>query len=406
MEEPSGCVSTHSRLGPETPRDDRGGIEGLPVPPELESLVLHMLPDAYAVVSMFVCRRWAGALRDRRIGHKGSLCALLAEQGDLAVLRWARERADFSWDNRTTLAACRRNAVEILRYQHANGGLYFGIGGSFLRDAAVAGSLEALKYLRSLGASNDMVCYDAAAGGHLDALKWARAEGFQCWWNVADAAARHGRFEVLEWLLEQPDADWWPRTVTYEAAKRGDLPMLDLVSRSVAARPPPETDRYGLRRGPQANDFAIGATVGAAIAGDLDLLRELHLDRGWRVDESVCKSAAWAGALHVLEWLVSEVGCPWNARECMLGAGSQGHVHVLQWATAARGVALFPDLCTSAVGYQRVDTLRWLISAGCPCDLTACARRASEFHCPPGSRGAAVRDYVDHLVEERAGQTS
>ena len=161
-----------------------GKMDGLPVPEEIESLILHLLPPAYKVVAMFVNRRWSLALRDSRIGGERSLCALLARKGDLPTPRWAKERIGFAWDWRTTSQACKRGDVEMLRYLHENNGCYLGIGGHVLRDAASNGHMEAIKYLRSLGGDNYIVTYDAARGGHLELLKWACAEGFWCLYDV------------------------------------------------------------------------------------------------------------------------------------------------------------------------------------------------------------------------------
>ncbi len=52
-----------------------------------------------------------------------------------------------------------------------------------MRDGGTDGNLEALKLLRTKGASwVEETCSAAAAGGHLKVLKWARKKG--CQWGT------------------------------------------------------------------------------------------------------------------------------------------------------------------------------------------------------------------------------
>lgn len=54
---------------------------------------------------------------------------------------------------------------------------------SDMRDGGTDGNLEALKLLRTKGASwVEETCSAAAAGGHLKVLKWARKKG--CQWGT------------------------------------------------------------------------------------------------------------------------------------------------------------------------------------------------------------------------------
>jgi hypothetical protein len=68
-------------------------------------------------------------------------------------------------------------------------------------NVALEGHLELLKWTRENGCDWDSdTCTDAALGGYLELLKWARENG--CFWdsNTCAHAAKGGHLEFLKWV--------------------------------------------------------------------------------------------------------------------------------------------------------------------------------------------------------------
>ena len=136
---------------------------------------------------------------------------------------------------------------------------------SSINDAANAGNLRGIKYLRKQGQTwDESMCVFAAYNGHLDCLKYAHEHGLLDGWTevVCLCAATGGHLDCLKYVHEH-GCPWDKWTCSY-----------------------------------------------AARDGHLDCLRYAH-ENGCPWDEETCQFAASRGHLECLKYL-RENGCPWN----------------------------------------------------------------------------------------------
>ena len=102
---------------------------------------------------------------------------------EVEAVRWLLSRGE-EWDKLWLQPSCRR------RYE-------------VCANAAREGQLEVLKWARDRGCQwNAGTCSGAAEGGHLDVLQWARANGCEWDWETCAFAAEGGHLEVLQWARE------------------------------------------------------------------------------------------------------------------------------------------------------------------------------------------------------------
>jgi hypothetical protein len=212
-------------------------------------------------------------------------------------------------------------------------------------------------------------CTNAAENGHLEFLKLARAKGCP-WDNLAFTfAAANGHVEILNFLFEEGcDSSLQG---FFEAAKKvnaapllwadefgfelpvfevaaGGLMHPDIISWARKKETVPDGVLllsevfYGdsesrnsviakALKDPDFSDFHFGA----AILGNLELLKIVEDQSEWRV-EKFTTVAARAGQLHILKWAI-EKGCPWD-----------------------------PKIIESAAEYGSVEILKFLRELGCP----------------------------------------
>ncbi|CAB9512577.1 ankyrin repeat protein [Seminavis robusta] len=132
--------------------------------------------------------------------HQDFVCEVIAKVGSLAVLRWARETKEFSWDPDTCGYAAGDGHLEVLKYAHENGCLWDALTCSY---AAEGGHLEVLKYAHENGCPWDEgTCDEAATYGRLEILQYAHENG--CPWNEQTwvCGANGGNQEVMRYLME------------------------------------------------------------------------------------------------------------------------------------------------------------------------------------------------------------
>jgi hypothetical protein len=161
-------------------------------------------------------------LHETRGARLLDVCAYAAACGDVAVLRWARER-DFHWDERACVKAASGGHLETLRWARENGCIWD--DRLVCSEAALGGHLEVLQWVRANGGEWDRrVCSMAAFGGHLALLQWAHANGCPWGWQVCEKAALCGHLEVLQWARAH-DCPWNAWTC-FSAARCGHLHVL------------------------------------------------------------------------------------------------------------------------------------------------------------------------------------
>jgi hypothetical protein len=114
--------------------------------------------------------------------------------------------------------------------------------------------------------------------------------------------------------------------------------------------------------------FAAGfATLGAVIAGDLEKLQWLFLEKKATLCHESSMFAARYGHTNILKWLY-EIKFPIHAASSR-EAALFGHLDVLQ-LLHANGHEWHADTCKAAVHSGRLTVLQWLYEHECPRDTT------------------------------------
>ena len=106
------------------------------------------------------------------------------------------------------------------------------------------------------------------------------------------------------------------------------------------------------------------------------LFSRINYDTKRSLGPKICKAAARAGKLEVLQWARAN-GCPWSATCSKAAAG--GHLEVLQWAHA-NGCPWNELTCSEAAKGGHLAVLKWARANGCPWDELTCSEAAARGH--------------------------
>ncbi|WZN66038.1 hypothetical protein HKI87_14g76010 [Chloropicon roscoffensis] len=164
--------------------------------------------------------------------YKGDLLNYAVFQGSVEILKCLMEEKGWELNEYTGWFAGVGGSVEVLGYV-VEMGYKFKEGAC--PGAALAGRLEALKFLRSQDPPCPwglVTCSYAAAGGHLEVLKWARSEDPPCPWDESTCsfAAGEGHLDVLKWARSQdPPCPWTRRDCRWEAKHNGHQHIVDWI---------------------------------------------------------------------------------------------------------------------------------------------------------------------------------
>ena len=104
------------------------------------------------------------------------------------------------------------------------------------------------------------------------------------------------------------------------------------------------------------------AVVLAAESGSMDLVQWLVSERGCPVSSPAVASAATAGDLDMLRWLHGQVGG--DLQSVLTAATRHDHVHVLEWLVE-QGCSLTEELMYVAAEASDAATVAWLLDQGC-----------------------------------------
>jgi len=205
------------------------------------SLIFVRLPPKQQVVTIGALspawRQWAAQrLAAIWVARSPSGRALAAERaardGNTAALDWARTaHGGVAWNGRHLDAAVAGSfqALQWLRDHELPRRWDNWTWKSALAQAAGGGHLATLQWLREQQCPWDKVaCILAAQGGHLETLKWLRAQEPPCPWDEAacSAAARGGHLEALKWLRAQEPPCPWTARACRNAVDGGHLETL------------------------------------------------------------------------------------------------------------------------------------------------------------------------------------
>lgn len=238
--------------------------------------------------------QWAGdngGLQGAQPNDPTAVCTWAAEHGPLEALEWLRHHG-FDWDERTCSAAARRGDLEMLKWLRQAECAFSAQNAA--SAAASGGNVEVLQWVlkmiecpQTLMRARKAASVAGAAAGRLELLQWLLQNGStgtreeEC---VCEAAALHGRLDVLLWLRHEKEFTWIGRNVTSAALEGGHLEVLQYLIEEVS----------------------------------------------YRFDASACAMSARRGHLEVLQWL-RQTNCPWDEKSC-INAAQHGHIRVLKWA--------------------------------------------------------------------------
>lgn len=81
------------------------------------------------------------------------------------------------------------------------------------------------------------------------------------------------------------------------------------------------------------------------------------------------RTAGQAGNIPMIEWLIANVGRPYNA--ITIGAAKGGQLATLKWLRK-KGFVLLPGVMTAAAESGSLETFQWLEKKGCPLEVEIC----------------------------------
>lgn len=240
------------------------------------SLVADRLKPTSALTLMGTCRTARDTIQldrptcrhvVRRLATSGKCTALtrMRDCGQFEPLGWSKMlqySGDVAWDGSLCAELLQLGLTEIVALLHAAGCAF---SEHECAKAAECGALDTLRdSVNALRLWDPQWTLVAARHGHWNVLEWVHSEGHAFHPNCCVAASEGGWYRLLRWMRSEARLPWGPSSVE--------------VCRN------------------------------AARDGDLDTLMWAHLS-GCAWDEGVTEAATRAGHLTVLAWL-RENGCP------------------------------------------------------------------------------------------------
>lgn len=288
--------------------------------------------------------------------------------------------------------------------------------GTRTRFSSVATSIGKIKWALSVGCPHgrldgrlDERLNDAiAAAASLDVFRWAWRQNdlLACTLQrhrVYGSAAWGGNLEVLKWLTNhenpgtRPHWSWFDNThenyvhgqyVSARAAKGGHVHVLEWMRAdddwyrwpmgfdsllTAADAGQVHALSWLVEHGVDPTD-CHGLCYAAARMGHLNVMTWLHDNVPIQqhlnfphFDERTCHVASMAGHVDVLAWLRAMVPPCPWDVGVWLKAARQGHFHVLEWLRRHNPPPLTADVCAVAAETGRIDVLRWLRALTPPC---------------------------------------
>ncbi|KAL6057647.1 Ankyrin repeat-containing domain [Balamuthia mandrillaris] len=181
------------------------------LPDELLCHILGMLPRGMVSVAARTCKRWfaCSPARPRRFLCWRTLC------GSVSLLRWGLQ---FNPPPFLTVHVCNwaaeQGQLEVLKWVRERQ----------QQQQQQQSSQQTAAYYTELFPWSAFTAAFAARNGHLDVLCWLREQG--CPWDEQTCAyaAMNGQLEVLQWAREQGCP--WDKHTCAQAARNGHLEVL------------------------------------------------------------------------------------------------------------------------------------------------------------------------------------
>ncbi|KAL2916719.1 hypothetical protein HK105_203836 [Polyrhizophydium stewartii] len=241
----------------------------------------------------------------------------------------------------TALFACKEQHVAVVRSKTGSPKQAL----AALRLAAATGTLSDVQQ-RLLGRRLD----ELVRGGAVARVRAGEDAG-----DLLAAAAAFGRLDVIENLM-LPAAQ--PSSLVFElAGLHGHMHVVQfLCDNGLAASAVLGGARTGWR-----DDWARPALDARRPAALLALLKlNPTCTTSWAAKQ-ITVDAAWSGLLDVVvfavEWLPNQ-----DLNSAANAAAAGGHVHVLEWLKAARGIQLSQPALDAAVEWKQFEAVDWILA--------------------------------------------
>lgn len=202
--------------------------------------------------------------------------------------------------------------------------------------------------------------YEAAEGDQLQTLQWLFEEKVMAYddmirWHSIRAAAEHGSFKVLGWLLETntKGSSW----LFYGALDGKRIDVLEwCFSKQI------KIDNYA------------SIAERAAEKGELWFLQWLEVHGyDWK-SVTVCARAALEGHLTILKW-ARQCDCPWDGQTTE-NAAKFGSLEIIKWCLD-NGCPLGKYAMEYATAKGHLAILKWFYTSEFPMDLRALYARTT-----------------------------
>ena len=151
---------------------------------------------------------WSSDWDDGWADEEDFFCQRVAKTNKLELLKWIREEKKCDWDAWTINEAIYQDNLEMIKYCVAN---ECPTDEHACESAAEKGNLEILKYLHEEAEAEwyDTTASNAAANGHLHILEYLVERKFDKFdTGVCQSAASNGQLDCLKYLREDVKAPW------------------------------------------------------------------------------------------------------------------------------------------------------------------------------------------------------
>jgi hypothetical protein len=184
------------------------------------------------------------------------------------------------------------------------------------------------------------------------------------------AAATAGRLDILQRWLSEPQCPK-PATLSYNAAISGSISMLKWL------------------RAESWCIFDKNTCACAAMGGQLAALQHLRSEGCAWLRHDMPRYAARSGSVQVVEWLRQQQGITIDARAMSVAAGA-GQFGMCEHLRSI-GCEWHDGICDVVAAHGRVDSLRWLRTNGCPCNVRRVCIAAATH---------GFTDILDYLIND------
>lgn len=317
--------------------------------------------------------------------------SMAIEHNELDLVK-AMHRAGLPWSSSSAAAAATVNNLEILKFVHISGCSWDGRKVAY--SAAYNGRIDCLKYTKEQGTTFDEQTLECACESNLDCTKYVceqvdrttLSEWLTC--SKCETSARTGSLEILKFLRSIGCP--WDETTTSGAVKFGHLDCLKYACENgcpITSSAVNEAAGWGyvdivqyLREcGCSWNEHTCYAAAGCSSPECLMYLHEHGCP--WYSDYIMNLAARWGRPASVRYLL--EQGCRWTLETARDATASTQYEACLQLLWDC-GCPMDETIVKRALSNGNCDCVQYLIDRGCPYD--------AELSYQPNYKGLVIRD--------------